>query len=162
MFAKIFPIFSLSLNATLGLSLSLNATLGLRPSLNATLNISDLFGFGFLERKNPEKRSRKKSPKKSRENFPNFVSIWPRRKFGKIFWTFDFHKFNKIIEFEFLRFWKKISLPENLESKNWIPNGTDLIFENLETLLNCIFSSKMINFKSKSFNFHTLKWTHHP
>jgi len=31
---------------------------------------------------------------------------------GKIFGTFDFHKFNKIIEFEFLRFWKKFHFPK--------------------------------------------------
>lgn len=72
------------------------------------------------------------------------------------FWTFDFHKLNKIIEFQFWDFTlKKFHFPKIWE-KNWIPNGTDLIFENLETLLNCIFSTKMINFKSKSFNFHTL------
>ena len=84
--------------------------------------------------------SRKKNFKKSK--FWNCFYM-TTSEIRENFWNFDFHKLNKIIEFQFWDFTlKKFHFPKIWE-KNWIPNGTDLIFENLETLLNCIFSRRV-------------------
>ena len=91
-------------------------------------NMSDhVFGLGF-SKKNLEKISKNKSRKKNLEkkiskknlekffstnhNFRNFVSIWPRRKFGKIFELLIFINWIKLLNLNFEILKKKFHFPK--------------------------------------------------